>query len=211
MNQIKYLDLAGLTFYDKKLKEWFKYYITEITEEAIRALFAIPVELPPNNEIWYTSSNGDVVIPTNIYGVTVIDNTYENGKGIITFDGDVTSLRDWTFSYYYSLTSITLPNSVTDIGRYAFNECKFLTSVTIPNSVTSIGYWAFKECSALPSITIPNSVTSIGSQAFWECSGLTTIIYDGTQAQWNAIAKGDAWNYHVPATYVQCTDGKILL
>lgn len=208
MSKIKYLDLAGLTFYDKKLKEWFKYYITEISEEAIRALFAI---LPPNNEIWYTSSNGNVVTPSNTYGPTIIDNTYENGKGIITFDGDVTSIIDWAFSYYYSLTSITIPNSVTSIGEYAFYECKGLTSITIPNSVISIGYWAFKECSALTSITIPNSVTSIGGDAFRECSGLTTIIYEGTQEQWNAINKGNPFNYMVPATHIQCTDGNILL
>ena len=38
----KYLDLAGLTAYDEKLKGWFKSGITDITEDPIRALFGIP-------------------------------------------------------------------------------------------------------------------------------------------------------------------------
>jgi hypothetical protein len=35
----KYLDLAGLTAYDRKLKEWFKAGVVDITDDAIRALF----------------------------------------------------------------------------------------------------------------------------------------------------------------------------
>ena len=49
---------------------------------------------PVNNEIWYTSYDGEIVTPydTNVFGANIVSNTYENGKGIITFDGDVTSI-----------------------------------------------------------------------------------------------------------------------
>ena len=38
----------------------------------------------PNNEIWYTSSNGKIVTPnaTDVFGANIVSNTYENGKGI---------------------------------------------------------------------------------------------------------------------------------
>lgn len=40
MDQIKYLDLAGLTAYDKKIKEWIKSGTVDITDDEILALFA---------------------------------------------------------------------------------------------------------------------------------------------------------------------------
>ena len=106
--------------------------------------FTVVPKPQPNNEIWYTSRNGNVVIPndTRGFGVKIVSNTYKDGKGVITFDGDVTS-----------------------IGNYAFRDC----------------------------------------------SGLTSITYEGTQAQWNAITKGYRWNLNVPATYIQCTDGQVTL
>ena len=47
----KHLDLAGLTAYDKKIKEWFKSGVVDITEEAIQALFVTVVDGPADNEI----------------------------------------------------------------------------------------------------------------------------------------------------------------
>lgn len=109
-----------------------------------------------------------------------------------------------------SLVTLTLVgDGLTSIGNWAFGSCSSLTSVTIGNGVTSIGDYAFFECSGLTTITIPNSVTSIGSSAFRRCSGLTSINFNGTKAQWEAIAKGDSWKTHVPATQVVCKDGDI--
>ena len=130
-----------------------------------------------NNEIWYTSSGGNIVTPytSNVFGATIVSNTYENGKGIITFDGAVTTIGDSAFSGCDSLTSITIPDSVTTIGDWAFGYCYGLTSITIPDSVTTIGDYAFKECDSLTSVTIPDSVTTIGDGAFWDCTSLTSI------------------------------------
>ena len=111
----------------------------------INAVYEIPV---PNNQIWYTSSDGNVVTPynTDLFGANIVSNVYENGKGIITFDGDVTSIGYDAFYSSSNLTSITIPNSVESIGISAFQSCEKLTSITIPNSVTSIGSYAFYDC-----------------------------------------------------------------
>ena len=104
---------------------------------------------------------------------------------------------------------IPTDGSVTSIGDWAFSGCTGLTSVTIPDSVTSIDDYAFSGCTRLTSVTIGGSVTSIGGLAFFYCTGLTSIKFNGTIEQWNAISKGNDWNYSVPATQVSCTDGTV--
>ena len=111
------------------------------------------VEVQPNNQIWYTSSNGKVVTPYNTYafGANIKSNTYTDGKGVITFDGDVTTIENNAFYNCTSLTSVDIPDSVTTIGNYAFYGCN-ITSVTIPDSVKTIGEQAFEYCRSLTSV-----------------------------------------------------------
>ena len=42
MSKNKYLDLAGLTVYDGKIKEWIKSSVVDITDDEIKALFITP-------------------------------------------------------------------------------------------------------------------------------------------------------------------------
>ena len=135
------------------------------------------IDYVATNLIYYTSSDGNVIEPykTNVFGANIVSNTYENGVGVITFDGDVTTIGDYAFNFCDALTSVTIPDSVTTIGDFAFNYCDALTSVTIPDSVTEIGKCAFQTCRALTSITIPDSVTTIGEWAFNLCSALTSV------------------------------------
>ena len=120
---------------------------------------AIPVIENSNNEIWYTSSDGNIITPYNAdaFDAVLLSNTYENGKGVMTFDAPITSIGSSAFS-----------NS----------NCRRLTSITIPESVTSIGSSAFFGCTGLTSITIPEGVLIIKNGAFTSCSGLTSIIVD---------------------------------
>ena len=131
----------------------------------------------PNNQIWYTSSDGKTVVPyyTDVFGATIVSNTYTDGKGVITFNGDVTSIGDYAFQDCDSLTSVTIPDSVTKIESEAFSDCDSLTSVNIPDSVTEIGYGAFSYCDSLTGVIIGDSVTSIGYEAFTYCSSLTSV------------------------------------
>ena len=139
----------------------------------------------PNNEIWYTSTDGEVVEPYSdedgiqdnftTFGANIISNTYENGQGIITFDGDVTTIGESAFYMCENLSSVTIPNSVTTIGDLAFRQCNSLTSVQIGDGVTTIGNLAFCECRSLISVTIPDSVTIIGGEAFSQCNSLTSV------------------------------------
>ena len=131
---------------------------------------------PANDEIWYTSSDGNIVTPYSTSALpSIVSNTYVDGKGIIKCASDITSIGENAFYSCTGLTSVIIPNSVTSIGELAFNACSGLSTVTIPDSVKTIGSDAFSRCSSLTSVTIPNSVTSIGTQAFYNCTGLTSV------------------------------------
>jgi hypothetical protein len=117
-----------------------------------------------NNEIWYISSDGNIIEPNTYYFAgNIISNTYGNGKGVIIFEDDLTEI--WTHAFTANnLAEITIPSSVTRIGVSAFSNPN-LVKISIPESVTSIGDSAFAG-SGLVEISIPESVTSIGDSAF---------------------------------------------
>ena len=46
------------------------------------------------------------------------------------------------------------------------------------------------SCAALKNISIPDSVTNVGERAFLNCTGLRNVLYNDSEAQWNAIEIG---------------------
>ncbi|MBO7236238.1 MAG: leucine-rich repeat protein [Alistipes sp.] len=131
----------------------------------------------PNNQIWYTSLNGEVVEPYDpmAFNTSIISNTYTDNKGVIVFDRDVTTIGYCAFTNCIPFTSVTIPDSVTSIENDAFSYCLNLTNVTVPDSVTYIGDFAFYHCEGLVSATLGNSVEHIGFKAFDGCIELTEI------------------------------------
>ena len=102
-------------------------------------------------KIFYTSSDDSIVSPCNVsaFGgeLSILDNSYVNGQGVITFDGEVSTIGNDAFRDCITLTSITIPNSVSSIGRYAFYGCSSLTKVGVINC--SVGSLAFGKCNNL--------------------------------------------------------------
>ena len=165
--------------------------VTSIGNNAFYKCESLTSIIVSDNNTSYKSIDG------NLYsrdGKTLIQ--YAIGKKDISFTvpGSVTSIGNYAFHECTILTSVTIPDSVTSIGNYAFYRCTSLTSVIIPDSVTSIGYNAFEGCASLTSVTIPGGVTSIGDSAFYNCYSLTSIKYRGTEAEWESISKGNAWD-----------------
>ena len=146
------------------------------------ALEAVPEYVQPNNVIYYTSSDGEIVIPfaADSFGARIINNEYVDGRGFLTFNADVTCIGEMAYYSRHSLTSIIIPDSVTRIEQSAFNDCWGLTSIVIPENVTSVGEGAFYNCNSLTDIVIPENITSIEQYVFCECDGLTSIVIPNT-------------------------------
>ena len=139
----------------------------------VQPLSAFKVETSiPNNQIWYTSTNGkvvDVETKLSLFGAYKESNNYNNGKGVISFKSDVTTIGQSAFEGSETLQSIEIPNSVVSIGAHAFATCSALVSVNIHDHITTIGNYAFDTCKSLTNVTIGKSVTTIGERAFYEC------------------------------------------
>ena len=149
------------------------------------AAFDVVIEKIPNNQIWYTSTDGQIVEPYSDegFGAYIVSNTYENGKGIITFNGDITMIGRVAFHMCYNLKSIIIPDGVVLIDSHAFSYCSSLTNVTIPDSVIMINCWGFASCTSLANIIIPDSVTTIEEGAFSYCESLKDVTI-GNQVTW---------------------------
>ena len=116
------------------------------------------------DEIWYTSSDGNIVTPYRINSLqTIVSNTYVDGKGIFKFERDATIIGDSAFRSCITLTSMMIPNSIYYISDGAFYSCTNLRTINLHNNIINIGDSAFYGCSGLTTITIPNSVSSIGN------------------------------------------------
>lgn len=156
----------------------------------------IDLGIPGGNEIYYTTVDGqplsDNVITSlsNAYapssslegsGATLQSHTYENGKGIIRFNGGLYFFPGTTSRAYAplrnntQLENIVLPETITNIGQEAFFGCINLKRIKIPEGVTEIHSNLFRNCSSLVHIELSENITIIWDHAFQGCSSLVNI------------------------------------
>ncbi len=137
------------------------------------------------------------------------------GAKAIKSDRGVFYIDNWAYGGDVSAVNVKIKDGIVGIANGGFGPCNSLETVVLPDGLKYIGEKAFKECHSLISITIPSSVVSIGREALYGCWRLEAINYDGTMAQWNAIERGNAWDYDASystdaETYViHCVDGDI--
>ena len=152
-----------------------------------------------SNELVYTSFDGKIIEPYQTMGfnANIVSNTYSNGRGLIVFDRDITTISEYAFYGRYKLTSIKMPKTITTIKEYAFyrtslaeieipemvtdiKEYAFymtnITNLVIPDKVITIGDDAFSSCTAMTALTIGKNVTTIGKYAFSQCSMKNIVI-----------------------------------
>ena len=121
---------------------------------------------------------------------------------LMAADTDYLYITDYEYNSY-SIQPIVQKASY-GVGKATIND----------KPVSSIAYKAFYNRADLASIEISNSITTINWCAFEGCTSLSTIIFNGTVSQWNALDKGgcgegEPWNRDIPATHVHCIDGKV--
>ena len=145
----------------------------------------------------YTGNGGDVVIPSTVSGLPVVNlqvGDFSGNKNLtsITIPSSVTSLVLFTANLvtsfasinvasdnpvYASLDGVLFDKTFTTLIQYP--PAKSGSSYTIPNTVTTIGDFAFMGNINLTSVTIPASVNRIGDHAFNSCANLALAIFNG--------------------------------
>lgn len=102
--------------------------------------------IQPNDEIWYTSTDGNVVTPdsatpfldANGKNINIISNTYENDKGIIKLEKNCYQIGESAYVGIDKLSSIMLPNSITKILDTAFYNCNSLATITLISAIPPV-------------------------------------------------------------------------
>lgn len=176
------------------------YVVSEIDEGAIDCYDAVSITIPASvkwidsnafllcdsvEEFIVDSANANFCAEDgNLYNKAKTDIVrYAMGKkdSSFTVPSSVTTIRSFSFSYSYDLTSVTIPSSVTTIGEAAFEYCG-LTSIAIPDSVTSIGSEVFNGCEDLATATLSSNINSVPDYTFSNCKSLTgTTIPDSVK------------------------------
>ena len=83
------------------------------------------------------------------------------------------------------------------------------SSFIIHQNETVIKTGRFSQCWGLRSVTLPHSIKRIEDGAFEHCPALTSIVYEGTMAEWNSIEKGEHWDDN-DIERVHCADGDVI-
>lgn len=136
-------------------------------------------EFQPANEIWYTSTDGEVV-PVNQetiaeFGVNLVSNVYADGKGIIAFDGPLTVIATSAFRNCPTLETVSLAGTqITDIYWGGFMNCSSLKSISLPTGLKKLGGYALYG-TAISSIELPSTLEYIDHDAFASCPRLEEI------------------------------------
>ena len=161
-----YIPYGSLTAYENST---WKKQVSRFVEEPITGY-----------QIYYTSSDGNVVTPSaaDAFNATIMSNVYENGQGIITFNGFVYAIKAEAFSNCSNLTSITIPVSIKQIENQAFANCSALGVVEVESTAPpTLGTEAFTSA---PTCYIP-----CGTKHFYEASTWANQVSEFVEEECN--------------------------
>jgi hypothetical protein len=182
----KFLDLAGLTAYDKMLKEWFKAGVVDITDEAINALFPIP----DNPYVTFIAEEDNSSIGLELLSTsqtleystdTTIWDTFETTTNIFLNKGDKVYIRgilsaDNTYDSdngIYDITQFKMSGKIAASGN-----CNALWNYQDLNSSLkkNCGFGMFAGCASLttaPELPATELAESCYFGMFESCTSLT--------------------------------------
>ena len=169
-----------------KSAEYWSDYASDIVGYNFENGVVVP-NTHPNNEIWYTSTDGNAVEPilTHTIGSAVIEsfkeniisNNYQDGKGVIVFEDDVTEVGYAAFNGCSKLLTINLSTTVETIGNYTFYNCTNLSQITLSDNITYIGGYAFCGCSNLCEVYCESAIPPTGNNYMFDGNASNRKIY----------------------------------
>jgi len=155
--------------------------------------------LPPNDEIWYISTDGkkiDLAQAKQMFNTQVDEaqSTYV-GFGRIKFVSEIDRISRFAFQDNQKLRMLFIPRSIDNIQPYSFQNCKNLEVVTMTKELEEINEYAFDGCEELrmayiESVGNTSELAEIDAFAFQNCKSLASftlpasIEYVGSRAFW---------------------------
>lgn len=111
----------------------------------------------PNNEIWYTTTDGNPIADTVLQynhtfdasgtALTLQSNTYKDGKGVLSYSGDIARIEgqddedDYlgAFSYSNTLTGIEFPKTLSKLEYATIVSCPYVETVVFNSLALNMG------------------------------------------------------------------------
>ena len=142
-------------------------------------------------EIYWGDDITFVTLPASL--ISIGNRAFIDCGGLTTVsieeNSSLTTIGSNAFNGCSNLSAIDIPPSVKEIGPSCFDSTG-IESIVLPEGLTEIESYLFNNCKSLKVVTIPSTVTAIWYWVFGGCDALTTIYFNGTRAQWDAIYKG---------------------
>ena len=146
-------------------------------------------QTPPDNEVWYTTTDGKILNVEIVDEFNGLDSHYyENGKGVIRTTNPIEIMfegRDGQLGLQFygctNLKTIIIPNAVEYISSDSFRGCTNLESFSGKYAsedgrcLIQDGELLAIAPAGLTSYTIPDDVTVIGAYTFQDCTTLKSI------------------------------------
>lgn len=126
-------------------------------------------------------------LPSNveIIGIQAFRNADNLRKFVIP--ETVRTIAAGAFNECANLTSIDIKAPIDGLYVSCFKDCVKLSDVTLPDTIKRLGASVFKNCVSLKKITLPKSLEYISTNVF-DGSGIETIIYEGSEDDFNKIS-----------------------
>lgn len=157
---------------------------------------------PDALEVWY---DGDILSWLEIEFVSEESSPLHSQKSSLKFYIERTPVED-----------LVIPSAASEVKQYAFSGYASLKTLTIEDGVTSIAIGAFASCKNLTEIRIPKSVTYIADDAFSGCSKLSHVTIDADNERYcdagnNVIDKQEKRLMVASLDFVIPSDGSVTI
>ena len=116
----------------------------------------------PNNEIWYTTTDGNPIADTVLQynhtfdasgtALTLQSNTYKDGKGVLSYSGDIARVEGQNDEDDY-------------LG--AFQHSNTLTGIEFPKTLSKLEYATIVSCPYVETVVFNSLALDMGTEPLW--------------------------------------------
>ncbi len=169
--------------------------------EGVRFAEDCPIDKIGEYAFAYCTALKKIEVPANVESVGRQTYTYCEGACEVSFmkSNGASALKEISESAFYGcsgISSVTIPSGVVKIDRTAFANCYKLAKIDFESgsALEIIQDGAFSRCSKLSELKIPRGVRFIGRKILSGRGKNLVIKFEGTEAEWNGIAKDAEWD-----------------